>query len=77
MAKIRINEAVSAGAPIAHQVHGAIGFTHEHILHQSTRRVWSWREEFGTETEWSERLAALLTKVDHNKLWSFITAKST
>lgn len=76
MAKIRINEAVSAAAPIAHQVHGAIGFTHEHSLHQSTRRVWSWREEFGTETEWGAELGELLFSVDHNKLWSFMTKKS-
>ena len=29
---------------IAHQVHGAIGFTREHALHFATRRLWAWRE---------------------------------
>ncbi|MFS0916432.1 acyl-CoA dehydrogenase family protein [Brevibacillus sp. 179-C 1.1 NHS] len=77
MAKIRVNEAVGIAAPVAHQVHGAIGFTHEHILHQSTRRIWSWRDEFGSETEWGTRLAEELMRVDHNRLWSYITEKSS
>ena len=33
-AKIRCAEAAEKGAAIAHQVHGAIGFTIEHILHR-------------------------------------------
>ena len=41
------------GAAIAHQVHGAIGFTHEHSLHFLTKRLWSWRDEFGNETVWN------------------------
>ena len=28
-------------------VKGAIGYTHEHGLHRLTRRLWSWRDEFG------------------------------
>jgi acyl-CoA dehydrogenase len=40
-------------AEIAHQMHGAIGFTHEHSLHRLTRRLWAWRDEFGTESWWS------------------------
>jgi acyl-CoA dehydrogenase len=49
MAKIRAGEAAGKVAEIAHQMHGAIGFTHEHSLHRLTRRLWSWRDEFGTE----------------------------
>ena len=33
-AKIRSAEAAQEGAAIAHQVHGAIGFTNEHMLHR-------------------------------------------
>ncbi|MDF2684187.1 MAG: acyl-CoA dehydrogenase [Brevibacillus sp.] len=73
MAKIRINEAAGVVAPVAHQVHGAIGFTHEHVLHQSTRRVLAWRDEWGTETEWSERLAEQLMQLEENGLWPFLT----
>ena len=35
-AKSRVDDAVSICASIAHQVHGAIGFTYEHGLHFST-----------------------------------------
>lgn len=75
MAKIRINEAAGTAAAMAHQVHGAIGFTYEHTLHQSTRRLWSWRDEFGTETEWGEQLADQMMTFAQNELWSFLTSK--
>ena len=52
-AKARCGEAAGIGAAIAHQVHGAIGFTHEHSLHFLTKRLWSWRDEFGNETVWN------------------------
>jgi len=55
-AKIRAGEAAGKGTDYAHQVHGAIGFTAEHRLHHLTRRLWSWRDEFGTETHWSMAL---------------------
>ena len=35
----------------AHQVHGAIGFTWEHDLHLYTRRMLSWRAEYGDTEE--------------------------
>jgi alkylation response protein AidB-like acyl-CoA dehydrogenase len=44
---------------IAHQVYGAIGFIDEYKLHRFTRRIWSWREEFGTEMICSRRLGQL------------------
>lgn len=56
VAKIRCGEAATRGAAIAHQVHGAIGFTYEHMLNFSTRRLWAWREEFGSDAWWAERL---------------------
>jgi acyl-CoA dehydrogenase len=40
-AKIRCSEAAEKGAAIAHQVHGAIGFTIEHILHRYSLRALS------------------------------------
>ncbi len=53
VAKTRAGEAASVGAALAHAAHGAIGFTHDHTLHFSTKRLWSWRDEFGKESEWS------------------------
>ena len=52
-AKIRTGEAAAEGAAIAHQVHGAIGFTKEHILHRFTLRLLSWRDDFGNESYWA------------------------
>jgi acyl-CoA dehydrogenase len=72
--KIRTGEAAGIGAAIAHQVHGAIGFTQEHSLHYSTRRLWSWRDEFGNEAEWSRRLGIRVAKAGADGLWTMITA---
>ena len=58
-AKVRAGEAAGVGAGIAHQVHGAIGFTYEHSLHFATRRLWSWRAEFGTESGGRSELGRL------------------
>jgi acyl-CoA dehydrogenase len=73
-AKIRAGEAAGIGAAIAHQVHGAIGFTQEHRLHYSTRRLWSWRDEFGNEAYWARRLGARLAAAGADRLWQSITA---
>jgi len=73
-AKIRVGEAVSRGVPIAHQVHGAIGFTDEHSLQQYTRRLWSWRDEFGSESYWANHLGNEVIKKGADNLWSYITS---
>lgn len=73
-AKARTGEAASIGAGIAHQVHGAIGFTQEHMLHFSTRRLWSWRDEFGNEAEWQRRVGAQVAAAGAASLWRLITA---
>jgi acyl-CoA dehydrogenase len=73
-AKIRTGEAAGIGAAIAHQVHGAIGFTQEHRLHYSTRRLWSWRDEFGNEAYWARRLGGAVAAAGADQLWRGITA---
>jgi acyl-CoA dehydrogenase len=74
VAKARTGEAAGKGAEIAHQVHGAMGFTHEHSLHQSTRRLWSWREEFGNESFWQERIGRTVAERGADALWPMITS---
>lgn len=55
-AKVRAGMMAGKVAAIAHQIHGAMGFTREYPLHLATRRLWSWRDEFGDETWWAARL---------------------
>jgi acyl-CoA dehydrogenase len=73
IAKCRVGEAAGTGAAIAHQVHGAMGFTYEHSLHHATRRLWAWREEFGNEAHWATELGRLVAGRGADALWPFIT----
>lgn len=72
-AKSRTSSAAGPGARIAHQVHGAIGFTQEHRLHHLTRRLWSWREEYGSEEHWSGELGRLVIEAGADELWPLVT----
>lgn len=72
-AKIRAGEAAGKVAALAHQIHGAMGFTREYGLHHFTRRLWSWREEFGSEAGWSIRLGRAAAAAGPDGLWPMIT----
>jgi len=74
-AKVRAGEAAGLGAGIAHQVHGAIGFTYEHSLHFATRRLWSWRAEFGSESQWAQVLGRAIAARGANQLWPDLTMR--
>ena len=73
VAKSRTGEAAGKGAEIAHQVHGAMGYTREHNLHYSTRRLWSWRDEFGNETHWQSRLGRMVAAQGADALWPMLS----
>jgi acyl-CoA dehydrogenase len=73
VAKSRVGEAAGKGAEIAHQVHGAMGYTREHNLHYSTRRLWSWRDEFGNETYWQSRLGRVVAANGAAALWPMLS----
>ena len=75
VAKVRVGEAAGIAASLAHQVHGAIGFTYEHALQFYTRRLWSWRAEFGAESHWSEALGRGITSLGAHALWPYVTAR--
>ena len=50
-AKAQASSGAGVVAAIAHQLHGAIGTTQEHRLRLTTTRLWSWRDEDGSEAE--------------------------
>ena len=74
LAKGRVGESAGTVARLAHQVHGAIGFTKEYALQLSTRRLWSWREEFGPDPEWAARVGAYFCARGAETLWPTLTA---
>jgi acyl-CoA dehydrogenase len=74
VAKSRCGEAAGIVAGIAHQIHGAIGFSHEHPLRLVTRRLWAWRDEHGAEAFWNRRLGEAALAAPGGSLWHFIVA---
>jgi acyl-CoA dehydrogenase len=74
-AKIRVGEAAESGAAIAHQVHGAIGFSREHVLHRYTQRLWAWRDDFGSESAWAVRLGSAVAQKGADALWPALAAR--
>ncbi len=75
VAKVRAGEAATRAAGIVHQVHGAIGFTREHALHFATRRLWAWREEFGSDAQWAGELGRAAIAARAAGFWPGITSK--
>jgi acyl-CoA dehydrogenase len=59
-------------ARAGHQLHGAIGYTSEHRLGEYTKRLWSWRQEFGNELYWQRRIAGLVDGASGD-IWPLVT----
>ena len=74
-AKIRCSEAAEKGSGIAHQVHGAIGFTIEHILHRYSLRALAWRDDFGSESYWAVELGKLVAERGADELWPLVASR--
>lgn len=72
-AKIVASEAAGIVSAASHQAHGAIGMTKEYELGQLSRRLWSWRDECGSEASWSRRLGAHVAEAGADALWPRIT----
>lgn len=70
---LRAREAAGAGASIASQMHGAIGFTREHRLHLYTTALWAWRDEFGGQVMWAKLLGQATLEAGSPGFWPMVT----
>ena len=75
-AKLLANRAAVTAGRAAHQVLGARGVTREHPLSLETRRLWSWRSEYGDERYWGKRLGTAAVRAGADRLYPAITAGS-
>jgi acyl-CoA dehydrogenase len=75
-AKYRASDLASQVNSIAHQLHGAIGFTYEHDLHFFSRRLWSWSAEFGGCGYWAGYLGGLALEQGSDGIWQQITGSN-
>jgi acyl-CoA dehydrogenase len=75
-AKLRANRGAAAATAIAHQVHGAVGFTREHKLHFVTQLLWACRSEYGNDRYWASELGKVVAQQGPSRLWPFLTARS-
>jgi hypothetical protein len=72
-AKLTLDDVATAVAARAHQLHGARGVTRENPLHRFTRRLWSWRDEWGHRRQWERELGEYAVSGDPGQLWDLIT----
>lgn len=72
-AKVLAGEAADISTNVAHQVHGAIGFTYEHVLNFATRRLWAWREDHGTSSWWARQIGVQVVCNGAENFWPAMT----
>ena len=72
-AKLIANQAAARATKACHQAHGAMGMTQEYPLHHFSRRLWSWRKEYGSDAHWSAVLGQMATNVGPDGLYPLIT----
>ncbi len=73
-AKLIANQAAARATKACHQAHGAMGMTQEYPLHHFSRRLWSWRKEYGSDAHWSAVLGNMATGVGADGLYPLITS---
>jgi acyl-CoA dehydrogenase len=70
--KVQAGRSASQAARDAHHLVGALGMTREYGLHRLTRRLWSWRDECGSDSVWAARIGSAMTRTDADA-WDVIT----
>lgn len=73
VARSCVGHAASVVVRNAHQVHGAIGTTREHRLHEFTRPALVWRGEFGSLQYWDEQVTSAALHAGATGLWNLIS----
>jgi acyl-CoA dehydrogenase len=58
--RVEADRMASLVARLAHQLHGAIGFTEEHWLHHATTRLTAWRQDDATEAACALELSRIV-----------------
>jgi alkylation response protein AidB-like acyl-CoA dehydrogenase len=76
-AKLRANIAVATVTSVAHQVHGAMGFTKEYKLQKLTRLLWQWRSDYGNDRYWADRLGKAIANHGADGFWPAIVQPAT
>jgi len=74
-AKLLADEAARVATRAAHQAHGAMGMTQEYTLHHLSRRLWSWRAEFG-DAVWPQRVGDAAVELGADRLYRAIAEGS-
>jgi acyl-CoA dehydrogenase len=74
-ARLRANLAIESCAATAHQIHGAIGFTHEQDLRLFTQRLLAWRSELGSDHAFAARLGRGVAARGADAFWPELTAR--
>ena len=75
-AKARGSRAAVNAARIAHQIHGGIGFTQEHVLHRYTSRLITWSSAYGNEGYWNRHIGEYAAALGGAQIWPEITSRS-
>ena len=75
-AKLVANQAATRATKACHQAHGAMGMTQEYELHHSSRRLWSWRSEYGGVNEWATWVGETAIAGGADGLYPLITGGS-
>ena len=72
VARSVVSQALGVAVRNVHQVHGAIGTTHEHSLHRLTLPALQWRGEFGSSAFWEGFLARAAVAGGMDGAWPMV-----
>ncbi|MEO9139495.1 MAG: acyl-CoA dehydrogenase family protein [Jatrophihabitans sp.] len=75
VAKAVCGVAAGIGARLAHQVHGAIGVTQEYDLQLITRRLFTWRDDYGAERAWESAVGDRVAASNRAGLWRLVVGE--